>query len=402
MKYIVILGDGMADYPSNDKTGSTPLSRAKKTNIDNLAKVSELGLAKTIPNSMPAGSDTANLAVLGYNPLKYYSGRSPLEAISMGIDFTPQDLTLRCNLVTLSDAPNFADKTMVDYSSGEITTVESRELINFLQEFLGTAIMSLFGGISYRHCLVVKNGKTGTKYTPPHDITGQRIGEYLPTGTYGEELTAIMERSYILLKNHPINLARISMGLNPANAVWFWGEGRKPTLPAFYKKYGVNGVMISAVDLLKGIGKASEMEVINVEGATGTLSSNLAGKAAAAIKALKDGKDFAFIHIEAPDECGHRGEFDNKVKAIELIDKTVVAPIVAAFKKEDVSIMILPDHPTPVSLKTHTKDPVPFLIYRSNKPIVGNVKTYNEQTCAAADNLIEEGWTLMEKFIKNK
>lgn len=402
MKYVVILGDGMADYPSNDKAASTPLSKAKKPNIDNLAKVSELGLAKTIPDNMPAGSDTANLSVLGYNPEKYYSGRSPLEAISMGIDFTPQDLTLRCNLVTLSDEKRFADKVMLDYSAGEISTAESKELIGFLQEFWNTPELALYNGISYRHCLVLKNGKPGTHYTPPHDISDKRIGEYLPKGPNAELLISLMERSSILLKNHPINLSRVSMGLNPANAVWFWGEGKKPVLPTFRKKYGVDAAMISAVDLLKGIGIASDMEVINVEGATGNLDSNFAGKAKAAIDALKNGKDFVYIHMEAPDECGHHGAFDDKVKAIELIDKQVVGPIVNAFKKEDVSIMVLPDHPTPVALRTHVKDPVPYLIYRSNALVDSGVKTYNEHTCAASGNYIPEGWTLMEKFIKNK
>lgn len=402
MKYVVILGDGMADYPSNDKAASTPLSKAKKPNIDNLAKFSELGLAKTIPDNMPAGSDTANLSVLGYNPEKYYSGRSPLEAISIGIDFTPDDLTLRCNLVTLSDDKRFTDKVMLDYSAGEITTAESKELIAFLQEFWNSPELALYSGISYRHCLVLKNGKLGTHYTPPHDILDKRIGEYLPTGYNAELLTSLMERSSILLKNHPINLSRISMGLNPANAVWFWGEGKKPTLPTFRKKYGLNAAMISAVDLLKGIGIASEMEVINVEGATGNLDSNFAGKATAAIEALKNGKDFVYIHMEAPDECGHHGAFDDKVKAIELIDKQVVGPIITAFKKEDISIMILPDHPTPVSLRTHVKDPVPYLIYRSNAPVNSGVKTYNEHTCTASGNYIAEGWTLMSKFIKNK
>lgn len=402
MKYVVILGDGMADYPSNDKAASTPLSKAKKPNTDNLAKVSELGLVKTIPDNMSAGSDTANLSVLGYNPEKYYSGRSPLEAISIGIDFTPEDLTLRCNLVTLSDEKRFSDKVMLDYSAGEITTTESKELIGFLQEFWNSPELMLYSGISYRHCLVLKNGKLGTRYTPPHDILDKRIGEYLPSGLNSELLISLMERSNILLRNHPINLSRISMGLNPANAVWFWGEGKKPTLPTFRKKYGVNGAMISAVDLLKGIGIATEMEVINVEGATGNLDTNFTGKATAAIEALKNGKDFVYIHIEAPDECGHHGSFNDKVKAIELIDEQIVGPIITTFKKEDISIMILPDHPTPVSLRTHVKDPVPYLIYRSNAPVKSGVKTYNEHTCAASGNYIPEGWSLMWKFIKNK
>ncbi|MEG1394638.1 MAG: cofactor-independent phosphoglycerate mutase [Clostridia bacterium] len=403
MKYIVILGDGMADYPLESLGGKTPLDVAKKPNIDRLCQNGEIGLVKTVPQGMKPGSDVANLAMMGYSPRKYYSGRSPLEALSIGIDLLDDDIAIRCNLVTLSDEKAYADKTMVDYSSGEISTAEASELISFVQSNLGDDDLTFFAGVSYRHCLVKHHAQLGTQYTPPHDISDKKITTYLPSGLYGQQMLDIMQKSYDLLKDHPINQRRIAQGKNPANSIWLWGEGTRPMLENFKTKFGLSGSVISAVDLVKGIGIGAHMNVINVDGAVGTYHTNFHGKAVAAVKALtQDGYDYVYIHMEAPDECGHQGDLEHKILSIELIDKFVVAYIEQELTKQNVefSMLIAPDHPTPLALKTHTSDPVPFVLYRSGKARKSGYDTYNEKNAKASGNFYSDCDDLINKFIK--
>lgn len=400
MKYAVLLCDGMADLPREDLTGKTPMGTAKKPNMDKLARVSEVGLVKTVIDTLKPGSDVANLSVLGYDPSVYYSGRSPLEAGSIGIDMKPTDVSFRCNLVTLSDEEKYEDKTIIDYCAGDISTEEAAELIRYIQEKMGNEEFSFYSGVSYRHCLIWDNGTldVGT-LTPPHDITGKKITEYLGINQNGEKLLDMMKRSYDLLREHPVNKKRIEKGLRPANSIWLWGEGVRKDLMPFEKKYGLKGAMISAVDLLKGIGKFTEMEVINVPGTTGYIDTNFEGKAQAAIDTLKKGNDFVYIHVEAPDECGHRFEIENKVRSIELIDELILGPILKAFEGEDIKILICPDHPTPLALKTHTNAPVPYLIYDSRKEKEG-VEVFSEENAEKTGNYISVGHTLMERFLE--
>ncbi len=397
MKYVVVLGDGMADWPIESLGGKTPLDVANKPNIDALCKSAEIGLVKTVPSSMKPGSDVANLGVLGYDSAIYYSGRSPLEAVSIGVEFTPADVTYRTNLVTLSGEGKYEDKIMADYSAGEISTEEAKELILAVEKELSSEGKHFFPGISYRHCLLLNNTNTGAELTPPHDISGKVVGEYLPKGEHSELLLSLMKKSYEILSNHPVNLKRIARGLSPANSVWFWGEGRKPALTNFKEKNGIKSAIISAVDLLKGIGKVSGMEVIEVEGATGNNDTNYKGKALSALDALKR-NDFVYIHIEAPDECGHRGQLEAKIKAIEDIDSLVVKTLVDGLKGEDYSIMILPDHPTPISIRTHSSDPVPYMIYRSNQ-IKDGAPSYTEANAKSSGIFIEKGYTLIDRFL---
>ncbi|MCM1299091.1 MAG: cofactor-independent phosphoglycerate mutase [Firmicutes bacterium] len=399
MKYVVLLCDGMADLPREDLTGKTPMGTAHKPNMDRLAKTSEVGLVKTVIDSLKPGSDVANLSVLGYDPSVYYSGRSPLEAGSIGIDMKPTDVSFRCNLVTLSDEADYNDKTMVDYCSGDISSEEAAELIAFIDEKMGSEEFMFYSGVSYRHCLIWDKGTldVGT-LTPPHDITGRKITEYLGVNKNGERLLDMMKRSYDLLKNHPVNQRRVERGLRPANSIWLWGEGVRKDLTPFEEKYGLKGAMISAVDLLKGIGKFTGMEVIDVEGATGYIDTNFGGKAEAAINTLKKGNDFVYIHVEAPDECGHRFEVQNKVKSIELIDELILGPVLEAFKDEDIKILICPDHPTPLALKTHTNAPVPYLIYDSRRSENGTDK-FCEESAEKTGKFVSVGHTLMEHFL---
>ena len=403
MKYVVILGDGMADYRQPFLQDKTPLMVAKKPFIDSLAKQSEVGLCRTVPCGMKPGSDVANLSVLGYDPHECYTGRSPLEAASIGIDLKDTDVTARANLVTVTDEENYADKTMVDYSAGEISTAEAKELIEYLGKEINNDVYKLYAGISYRHCLVVDNGVVAGDFTPPHDITGKPVKEYLPTSEQGKKLLALMEKSYKLLKDHPINQARIKAGKRPANSLWFWGEGTKPNLQSFKDRYNLNGAIISAVDLLKGIGYLTGMQVIEVEGATGNYDTNFTGKANACIDALKNGADFVYVHMEAPDECGHHGDTEHKIFSIEQIDKLVVEPIVKALKDcgEDFAVLICPDHPTPLSIMTHCSDPVPYLIYRSNQKIDSSATAYDEEQATKTGVFVENGVTLMQMFLKN-
>ena len=400
MKYVVFLGDGMADYPLEKLNGKTPLMVANKPNIDALSKSGELGIVKTVDESMAPGSDVANLSVLGFDPTRYYTGRSPLEALSIGVNLSDRDVTFRANLVTLSDEENYEDKTMVDYSSGEITTSEAHELIDYIKENLKLDNISFYGGTSYRHLMVWDGGSTNVKLTPPHDISDRKITDYLPEGDGDSTILSIMKKSYELLLDHPINKDRIARGLNPANSLWVWGEGTKPKLSYFEDKYGIKGTMISAVDLLKGIGTGAKMDVLEVEGATGTVETNFDGKADAAIDALKNGTDFVYIHMEAPDECGHHGDLEGKTKSIELIDEKVVGPVVEYLKStgEDFKILVTPDHPTPIALKTHVRDAIPFLIYDSRKDTKLNL-SYDEENAKSTKLYIEPGYKLMEKLL---
>ena len=399
MKYAVILGDGMADYPQQSLGGKTPLDLAKKPFIDGLCKVSEAGICRTVAEGLKPGSDVANLSVLGYDPKECYTGRSPLEAASIGIELKDTDVTARANLVTLTDEENFADKTMIDYSAGEISTAEAKELIDYLAKELNDDKRRLYAGISYRHCLVTANGKIAGDLTPPHDITGKPVKGHLPTSETGKEYLRIMERSAQLLKGHPINLARIKAGKRPATSLWFWGEGTKPALQSFTERYGIKGAMISAVDLLKGIGRLTGMQVIEVEGATGNYDTNFKGKAQAAVKALKD-NDFVYIHMEAPDECGHHGDAEHKIYSIEQIDG-VVKTIADGLKNagEDFSLLIMPDHPTPLNLMTHVADPVPYVLYNSTKKVDSGADKYCEQEAAKTGIFVDSGVKLMQRFL---
>lgn len=364
MKYIIILGDGMADYHKGPLGKNTPLELAKKPIIDALANKGQVGLIKTIDDGLSPGSDIANLSVLGYDPKKYYTGRSSLEALNIGVEMTENDTVFRVNLVTLSGEGKFYDKIMQDYSAGEIPTEQARKLISEIDEKLGGCI-KFYGGTSYRNCALLPGSMCSTEFTPPHDILEKGIEPYLPKGDGAEIFISLIEKSFDILKDHPINLERIKSGKNPANAIWFWGKGTKPSLPKFQEIYNLKGAIISAVDLLKGIAVACGMDVINVEGATGTVDTNFEGKAQACIKAL-EANDFVYVHIEAPDECGHQGDAQGKILSIEKIDgavKTIIEELDR--QQEEYCIAVLPDHATPLSLRTHTADPVPYLVYNS-------------------------------------
>ena len=400
MKYLVMLCDGMADLPFAALNDKTPMELAKKPCMDALAKKGEVGLVKTVQDGMKPGSDVANLAVLGYDAKKYYSGRSPLEAASIGIDLKSTDVTFRCNLVTLSDEAEYSDKTMVDYCADDISSAEAKILIEYIQEKLGNETFSYYPGVSYRHCLVWDNGIVeGHNLTPPHDITDRPIKEYIPQGENVSELYDMMKKSYELLKDHPVNLERIKRGKRPANSIWLWGEGTKPALDSFMDKFNKKGSMISAVDLLKGIAICADMNSVDVDGATGYIDTNFEGKCKAAIEEFKNGQDLVYIHVEAPDECGHRGEAENKVKAIEIIDEKILTPVVEFLRTyDDFAVLVCPDHPTPLCIKTHSSDPVPYLIYSSKNEIDG-ADTFTEATAKASGNYIAEGYTMMEYFL---
>lgn len=400
MKTLVLLCDGMADYPVKELGDKTPMGASVTPNMDKLAKKSYMGLVKTVADNMKPGSDVANLAVLGYDPQVYYSGRSPLEAGSIGIDMKPTDVSFRCNLVTLSDEPDYADKTILDYCADDISTAEAKEIVKTLAEHFNNDEFQLYAGVSYRHCLIWNNGTTdvGT-LTPPHDITGKPIKNYIPAHPNAKKLYDMMSESYDILKNHPVNKAREAKGLRPANSMWFWGEGTRKALMPFEEKYGLKGSIISAVDLLKGIGKFSGMNVVNVDGATGYIDTNFEGKANAAIEEFKNGQDFVYIHVEAPDECGHRHEIENKKKSIELIDEKILGPVLNALEKyDDYKVLIMPDHATPLELRTHTNDPIPFLMYHKNGEVNGKDE-FTEQTCKDTGVYIEDGHNILEKFL---
>lgn len=399
MKYLIVLGDGMADEPIAELGGKTPLEYADTPNLDRLSKKSEIGMVHTIPDGMKPGSDTANLSVLGYNPKVYYSGRSPLEALSIGVPMKDTDIALRCNIVTLSEAAcPFAEQTIIDHSSSEISTEDCAVLLKAVAEELANEEFQFYVGTSYRHCLIWNHGKV-LEFIQPHDVLGQVIGQYLPAE---EKFRSMMERSYEILKDHPINAERKKQGLNPANCCWFWGAGTKPALSSFEEKTGKKGMMVSAVDLLKGIAVGAGMGVACVEGANGGLHTNYEGKVDAAIKALvEDGYDFAYIHVEAPDEMGHQGSVEKKVKAIHYLDTRVIGPAVEklAAAGVDYRLLVLPDHPTPIRVRTHTSDSVPYLLYDSAEEKEGS-RDYNEREGRAGGILVAEGHRLIDRLFE--
>ena len=407
MKYIVVLGDGMADEPIAELGGKTPLEFARTPQMDRLAARSEIGMTSTIPEGMAPGSDTANLSVLGYDPKQYYTGRSPLEALSIGADMRDGEIAFRCNLVTLTeeDVP-YEEQTILDHSSGEISTEEAEVLLKAVTEGLEAYRAELpelsdcrfYVGTSYRHCMIWRNGRQ-PELTPPHDILEKKIGAWLTTDPL---LLKIQKLSYEILKNHPLNQRRKRKGENPANSFWFWGAGTRPALSDFREKFGKKGIMISAVDLLKGIAIGAGMDCAQVAGANGGLDTNYEGKARAAADALlKEGYDFAYIHVEAPDEMGHQGSARKKVQAIENIDRRVLEPLLRQMDAsgEPYRLLLLPDHPTPVRLRTHVAEPVPYLLYDSTTPR-RSPGIYSERTAAASGRRVEKGWELMKYFLE--
>lgn len=395
MKYLVVLGDGMADEQIEALSGKTPLAYAETPNLDMLSKKSEIGMVHTIPDGMKPGSDTANLSVIGYDPKIYYSGRSPLEALSIGVPMKDTDIALRCNIVTLSEENvPFEEQTIIDHSSSEISTEDCAVLLKAVADELSCEEFQFYVGTSYRHCLIWDKGSV-IELTQPHDVLGQVIGQYLPKE---EKFRRMMEKSYEILVNHPLNIERKKQGLNPANCCWFWGAGTKPALTSFEAKTGKKGMMVSAVDLLKGIAVGAGMGVAHVEGANGGLHTNYEGKVDAAVKALtEDGYDFAYIHVEAPDEMGHQGSVEKKVQAIHYLDTRVIGPVVAKLKErgEDFRMLVLPDHPTPIRVRTHTADNVPFLLYDSTDE-KNKEWNYNEQEALENGRLVKQGHKLID------
>ena len=400
MKYVVILGDGMADEPIESLGNKTILQAADTPFLDMLSKKSEIGMVHTVPDGMAPGSDTANLSVLGYDPKIYYSGRSPLEALSIGVPMTDTDIALRCNIVTISEEEGvpYEEQTIIDHSSSEISTEDCGILLEAVRKELENDIFKFYLGTSYRHCTIWHNGSV-VKLTPPHDVLGQKVGPNLPET---ESLREMMKKSYEILKNHPLNIERKKKGLNPANSCWFWGAGTKPALSSFEEKTGKKGVMISAVDLLKGIAVGAGMDNIIVPGADGTLNTNYEGKANAAIKALtEDGYDFAYIHVEAPDEMGHQGSVERKIKAVENLDGRVIKTVVEGLKKsgEPFRVIVTPDHPTPIRLSTHVAKPVPYLLYDSTEEL-DRTWNYNEAEAEASKNYVANGHQLIDKLFE--
>lgn len=404
MKYIVVLCDGMADTPCPSLGGRTPMEAAHKPHMDHLARMGRMGLVKTVADGLKPGSDVANLSALGYDPMECYTGRSPLEAASIGIDLGSEDLAFRCNLVTLSEEAEYENRTMLDYCAGDISTEEASEIIRTVQEELGGGEINFYPGIQYRHCMVWRGGDEDLEFlTPPHDISDRVITEYLPKTESGKKILALMKRSAEILKEHPVNQKRIAEGRRPANSIWLWGQGKRPALENFQAKYGKKGSIVSAVDLIKGIGKCAGMAVCEVEGATGYIDTNFEGKAEAALRELARGQDFVYIHLEAPDECGHRGEPENKVKSIEMIDEKILGAILKSLPEgEDYRVMVLPDHPTPLAIKTHSADPVPFLIYQKSREKAGGVSCFTEAAARKTGWYVEHGPSLMNEFLNGE
>ena len=399
MKYLIILGDGMADKDIPELGNKTPLEYADTPTMDKYSKWSEVGMVHTIPDGMAPGSDTANLSVLGYDPKQYYTGRSPLEALSIGVDMKTTDVALRCNIVTVStDNLPYEEKTIIDHSSSEISTEDAAVLLEAVRKELENDIYKFYVGTSYRHLTIWDKGEV-VELTPPHDVLGQVIGQYLPKDT---ALREMMKKSYDILANHPVNVERMKKGLNPANSIWFWGAGTRPALSPFKEKTGHTGAMISAVDLLRGIAVGADMKVVEVEGANGGLDTNYEGKADAAVKALlEDDMDFAYIHLEAPDEMGHQGSFERKVKAIENLDKRIIERVVSKLEaaNEDFRMLVLPDHPTPVAIRTHVADPVPYMLYDSTNRL-SKTWSYNEKDAEAGGIYISEGHTIINHLFE--
>ena len=397
MKYVIVLADGMADVPIAELGGKTPLEFAKTPCMDLLASSGTMGMVKTVPDSMKPGSDVANLSVLGYDPATCYSGRSPLEALSVGVSMKDTDVVFRCNIVTLSEEESYENKTILDHSSGEISSEDAAILMDAVRDAFQNDIFRFYNGTSYRHITIWDKGEI-LELEAPHDHLGQVIGPYLPEN---ELFRQMMEKSFDVLNNHPLNIQRAKEGKNKANSLWFWGAGTKPSLQNFKEKTGLSGTMISAVDLLKGIACGSGMDVVNVEGATGSLDTNYLGKANAAVKSLlEDGKDFVYIHVEAPDEMGHQGNLQHKIESIEHIDEQIIAVVKRALDEanEDYRILVLPDHPTPICLRTHTSDPVPYVLFDSR--VNNNSNTaFSEKNAMQTGNYLGNGYCLIESLI---
>ena len=405
MKYLVLIPDGMADEPIAELANRTPMEAADKPTMDMLVKKSLVGTVLNVPDGMVPESDTANMAILSFDPKIYSHGRSPLEAVSMGLTMEPDQTAYRCNLVTLSEEQDcYEDRVMIDHSADEISTEEADVLIHALQDALGNAQRTFYTGVSYRHCILWHGGDEHYNFMRPHDIPGYVIRDYLPKEENGgAPFLALMKQSYDILNHHPINEARRARGLRPANSAWLWSPGRKPQLPSFKEKWGLDATVISAVDLIKGIGICAGMQTVNVPGATGNVHTNYDGKAAAAISAFRDGSDYVYVHVEAPDECGHRAEIENKVLSIELIDKKILAPVLSYLEStgEDFRILVLPDHPTPIRLRTHTSNPVPFFLYCSDCAHKGT-EVFSEAAGASTGYYLPDGFELMNLMVKGE
>jgi len=400
MKYLILVPDGAADEKLDMLGNKTPLQAAKISNINQLAQKGMVGLVRTIPPGIAPGSDAANLSVMGYDPAIYHTGRSPLEAVSMGIDMKDTDVAFRTNLVTLKGEGRYEDLTIEDHSAGDITSEEAKVLIEYIDEKLGSDGIHFYPGVSYRHAMIVNNGSTEYDLTPPHDVLTQRVGNHLPKGSNAEFITELMKESYRLLAEHPVNLERIKNGLNPANSIWIWGQGRKPSLSSFYDKYGIKGTAISAVDLIKGIALCAGLDSVDVEGATGTIHTNFSGKAQAAIAEYQKGKDFIYLHVEAPDECSHQGDLEGKIKSLELIDELVLKPILDYLydRGEAFRVLIVPDHRTPMAIRTHTATPVPYVLYDSEKIAVPDSERAFSEEEGKKGRYFENGFELTDYF----
>lgn len=403
MKYLILVPDGAGDEPIASLGDKTPLEVAKINHINKLAQKGQVGMVKTIPAGISPGSDAANLSVMGYDPAVYLTGRSPLEAASIGIDMSDTDVAFRTNLITLQGEGAYEDLIIADHSSGDITSEEAKVLIEAVEEKFGTDTIHFYPGVSYRHAMIVNNGSTDYQLTPPHDVLTQKAGDHLPKGQGSEFITDIMKESYELLSKHPINLDRVKRGLNPANSVWIWGQGKKPSLSSFFDKYKITGTAISAVDLIKGIAICAGLDSVDVEGATGTLHTNFEGKADAAVKAYQEGKDFIYLHLEAPDECSHQGDLEGKIKSLELIDEKVLKPVFDYLDStgEDFKILIVPDHRTPIAIRTHSSTPVPFVIYDSRNVLEANQEKSFDEKAGEKGQYFENGYELADYFFHN-
>ncbi|MBQ7119701.1 MAG: cofactor-independent phosphoglycerate mutase [Oscillospiraceae bacterium] len=401
MKYFVMLGDGMADRPIPELSGKTPLEAAHKPTMDYIAKNGELGLTNTLFEGMPTGSDIANLCVFGYDPKKYYTGRSPIEALGLKIPLSDDDTVFRLNLVSISTEGDFEDKIMLDHSSDKITNEEAYELLDALSSAFGTDKRKMYRGVSYRHIMIWSGIDYNYTMMPPHDILGKCIRDYLPEGPYGAEVLDMMKKSYDLLMSHPVNLARMEKGLRPANCLWLWGEGTKPQLTSFTDEHNIRGTVVTAVPLITGLAYGIGLSAVEVEGATGDYYTNYKGKAEACISAFKNGDDFVFCHVEAPDECGHDGDTELKVKSIERIDEEILAPVKKFLDSlgEDYKILLLPDHPTPIEARTHVIAPVPYVIYNSDESVKSGL-SYSEKDGEESGNFTPLAYTIMSRFIK--
>lgn len=404
MKYLILVPDGAGDEPVEALGGKTPLEAADIPMINELAAKGQVGTVKTIPPGVAPGSDAANLSVMGYDPSVYLTGRSPLEAASIGINMSDTDVAFRVNLITLTGEGDYEDLIITDHSSGDITTEEADQLIQAVNEAFADEQIHFYTGVSYRHCMIVHNGSTDYELTPPHDVLTQRVGDHLPKGEGSEFLTDMMKKSYEILKDHPVNQDRIARGLNPANTLWIWGQGRKPSLSSFYDKYGIKGTAISAVDLIKGIAICAGLNSVDVEGATGTLHTNFDGKAQAAIREYKDGKDFVYMHLEGPDECSHQGDMEGKLECMHSIDQKVLKPIVEYLRGsgEDFRALIVPDHRTPLAIRTHSADPVPYVIYDSRKEKPEDKSRQFNEKSGAEGPYFDSGYALADFFFEKQ